>query len=258
MYWLGFSMNTVTLLALSLVIGLLVDDAIVEVENIVRHLRSGKPPLQAAMDAATEIGLAVIATSMTLVAVFLPTAMMGGIPGLIFKQFGWTAVVAVLASLAVARVITPMLAARFLTPHKGEPEKSRMLDWYLGVAAWALQHRRFVMIAATGFFLGSLALVLLLPTSFITASDRSQTQLTVEIAPGSTLEETRRTVVDKVLAITRNDSGNPPGVRIHRRRWRRHGHEPTRQRRQRTGRPAQGVADDQPGAASASAIAPRR
>lgn len=202
MYWLGFSMNTVTLLALSLVIGLLVDDAIVEVENIVRHLRNGKPPLQAAMDAATEIGLAVIATSMTLVAVFLPTAMMSGIPGLIFKQFGWTAVVAVLASLTVARLLTPMLAARFLTQHKGEPEKSRLLDWYVGVAAWSLEHRRFVMIASTVFFLGSLALVSLLPTSFMSASDRSQTRLSIEIAPGSTLEETRR-VVDQVLAITK-------------------------------------------------------
>jgi len=202
MYWLGFSMNTVTLLALSLVIGLLVDDAIVEVENIVRHLRGGKAPRQAAMDAATEIGLAVIATSMTLVAVFLPTAMMGGIPGLIFKQFGWTAVVAVLVSLAVARLLTPMLAARLLTAHHGEPEKSRILEWYLGVAAWSLRHRRLVMIGSTVFFLGSLALVLLLPTSFISASDRSQTQLNLEIAPGSTLDDTRR-VVEQVLAITR-------------------------------------------------------
>ncbi|HET6474187.1 MAG TPA: efflux RND transporter permease subunit [Pseudomonadales bacterium] len=202
MYWLGFSMNTVTLLALSLVIGLLVDDAIVEVENIVRHLRNGKPPVQAAMDAATEIGLAVIATSMTLVAVFLPTAMMGGIPGLIFKQFGWTAVVAVLASLTVARLITPMLAARFLSHHEGEPEKSRLLDGYLKLAAWSLHHRRFVMIAATLFFLASVALVKFLPTSFLSASDRSQTQLTVEIAPGSTLAETRK-VVDQVLDITR-------------------------------------------------------
>ncbi|HEY6598398.1 MAG TPA: efflux RND transporter permease subunit, partial [Pseudomonadales bacterium] len=202
MYWLGFSMNTVTMLALSLVIGLLVDDAIVEVENIVRHVRGGKPPRQAAMDAATEIGLAVIATSMTLVAVFLPTAMMGGIPGLIFKQFGWTAVFAVLLSLAVARLITPMLAARFLNPHQGEPEQSRLLDWYLKSAAWALNHRPLVMVAATGIFIGSLALSLLLPNSFMTAQDRSQTQLTVEIAPGSTLDDTRR-VVDQVLAITK-------------------------------------------------------
>ena len=92
MYLLGFTLNMVTLLALSLVVGILVDDAIVEVENIVRHLRMGKTPLQAAMEAADEIGLAVIATTFTLVAVFLPTAFMSGIAGKFFKQFGWTAV----------------------------------------------------------------------------------------------------------------------------------------------------------------------
>jgi len=107
MNYLGFSINVVTLLALSLVIGILVDDAIVEVENIERHLRMGKPPLQAAMEAADEIGLAVIATTFTLIAVFLPTAFMSGIPGKFFKQFGWTASLAVFASLVVARVLTP-------------------------------------------------------------------------------------------------------------------------------------------------------
>ena len=99
MAYLGFSINTVTLLALSLVIGVLVDDAIVEVENIERHLQMGKTPFQAAMEAADEIGLAVIATTFTLVAVFLPTAFMAGIPGKFFKQFGWTAALAVMASL---------------------------------------------------------------------------------------------------------------------------------------------------------------
>ena len=114
MAYLGFSINVVTLLALSLVIGVLVDDAIVEVENIVRHLRMGKTPYQAAMDAADEIGLAVIATTFTLIAVFLPTAFMSGIPGKFFKQFGWTASLAVFASLVVARVLTPMMAAYML------------------------------------------------------------------------------------------------------------------------------------------------
>eukprot|EP01036_Dinobryon_divergens_P061644 gene61644-biopygen13432 len=116
MNYLGFSINVVTLLALSLVIGILVDDAIVEVENIVRHLRMGKTPYQAAMEAADEIGLAVIATTFALVAVFLPTAFMGGVPGLFFKQFGWTAVLAILASLVVARLLTPMMAAYLLKP----------------------------------------------------------------------------------------------------------------------------------------------
>ncbi|MWT46745.1 MMPL family transporter, partial [Escherichia coli] len=107
MQLLDFTLNGITLLALTLVVGILVDDAIVEVENIVRHLRNGKKPLEAAMEAAQEIGLAVVATSLTLVAVFLPTAFMGGISGKFFKQFGWTASLAVLASLLVARLLTP-------------------------------------------------------------------------------------------------------------------------------------------------------
>ena len=201
MYFMGFTLNTITLMALSLVIGLLVDDAIVEIENIVRHLRDGKSPLDAARDAVTEIGLAVIATTFTLVAVFLPTAMMPGIPGLFFKQFGWTAVFAVLASLAVARVITPMLAARFLTAHVGPPEKSRLLDAYLVIAAWSLRHRHTVMIGATVFFFGSMILASSIQQSFMTSSDRGQTFLGVELAPGSTLQETRATV-DQVVALT--------------------------------------------------------
>ena len=124
MHLLGFSINVVTLLALSLVVGILVDDAIVEVENIVRHLRMGKSPYQAAMEAADEIGLAVIATTFTLIAVFLPTAFMSGVAGKFFKQFGWTASLAVFASLVVARVLTPMMAAYLLKPivsHEGDP-----------------------------------------------------------------------------------------------------------------------------------------
>ena len=117
MLWLGFSLNILTLLAMALVVGILVDDAIVEIENIVRHLRMGKPPFQAAMEAADEIGLAVIATTFTLVAVFLPTAFMGGVPGKFFVQFGVTAAVAVVASLLVARLLTPMMAAYFLKAH---------------------------------------------------------------------------------------------------------------------------------------------
>jgi hypothetical protein len=127
MYLLGFSVNVMTLLALSLVIGILVDDAIVEVENIVRHLRMGKTPFQAAMEAADEIGLAVIATTFTLIAVFLPTAFMSGIAGKFFKQFGWTAALAVFASLVVARVLTPMMAAYILKPAVGAEKEPAWL-----------------------------------------------------------------------------------------------------------------------------------
>jgi multidrug efflux pump subunit AcrB len=124
MYYFDFSLNTLTLLALALVVGILVDDAIVEIENIVRHLRMGKTPIEAATEAADEIGLAVIATTFTLVAVFLPTAFMGGVPGKFFKQFGITAAVSVLASLLVARLLTPMMAAYF----EAEPRRAAGAD----------------------------------------------------------------------------------------------------------------------------------
>ena len=114
MQWLGYSLNTLTLLALAVVTGVLVDDAIVEVENIERHVEMGKPIVQAATDAVTEIALPVIATTLTLVAIFLPPAQMSGVPGLFFEQFGWTAVVAVLMSLLVARLLTPMMAVAML------------------------------------------------------------------------------------------------------------------------------------------------
>jgi hypothetical protein len=125
----------VTLLALSLVVGILVDDAIVEIENIVRHLRMGKTPYQAAMEAADEIGLAVIATTFTLIAVFLPTAFMSGMPGKFFKQFGWTAALAVFASLVVARMLTPMMAAYLLRRRKPPPAPDRA--WMRYELHWA-------------------------------------------------------------------------------------------------------------------------
>ena len=111
MQWMGFTLNIVTLLSLSLVVGVLVDDAIVEIENIVRHMAQGKEPLVAAREAADEIGLPVIATTFTLIAVFLPTAFMPGLAGKFFVQFGWTSPVAVFFSLAVARMLTPMMGA---------------------------------------------------------------------------------------------------------------------------------------------------
>ena len=191
MAWLGFSINVVTLLALSLVIGILVDDAIVEVENIVRHLRMGKSPYQAAMEAADEIGLAVIATTFTLIAVFLPTAFMSGIAGKFFKQFGWTASLAVFASLVVARMLTPMMAAYMLKPLVGAEREPRWLSGYMRMAQWCLRHRLVTFGAATAFFIGSLALIPLLPTGFIPPDDNSQTQVYVELPPGATLAQTR-------------------------------------------------------------------
>ena len=191
MSWFGYTINTVTLLSLALVVGVLVDDAIVEIENIARHLQMGKTPMQAAFEAADEIGMAVIATTFTLVAVFLPTAFMGGVPGLFFKQFGWTAAVAVLSSLVVARLLTPMMSAYLLKPAKHtQPEDGWLMRTYLGVMRWCLRYRWVTAIASALFFVASLSLVPLLPTGFIPPADRGQTQITVELPPGSTLAET--------------------------------------------------------------------
>lgn len=190
-----FSLNKVTLLALSLVVGILVDDAIVEVENIARHLRMGKTPYQAAMEAADEIGLAVIATTFTLVAVFLPTAFMGGIPGKIFRQFGVTASVAVLASLLVARLLTPMMAAYLLTATNQAQRDGTLMGRYLEWARRALTRRKLVVAAAGAFFVLSLALIPFLPTGFLPAQDQAQTRISLTLAPGSTLADT--TVVSR-------------------------------------------------------------
>ena len=204
---LGFSLNIISLLALSLVIGILVDDAIVEVENIVRHLRMGKTPYQAAMEAADEIGLAVVATTFTLVAVFLPTAFMSGIAGKFFKQFGWTAALAVTASLVVARVLTPMMAAYILKPIVGDHKEPGWLTIYMRAAAWCLHHRVVTMVMATLFFVGSLLLIPLLPTGFIPPDDNSQTQVYLELQPGSTLQQTEaaaeqaRRLISKVAHV---------------------------------------------------------
>jgi len=193
MYLLGFSINVVTLLALSLVIGILVDDAIVEVENIVRHLKMGKTPYQAAMEAADEIGLAVVATTFTLIAVFLPTAFMSGVAGKFFKQFGWTAALAVFASLVVARVLTPMMAAYLLKPIvvRHDEQDPRWMRIYMRAVNWSMRHRVATMVMSTLFFVGSVALIPLLPTGFIPPDDNSQTQVYLELPPGSTLAQTR-------------------------------------------------------------------
>ena len=190
MYFMGFTLNVVTLLSMSLVVGILVDDAIVEIENIMRHLRMGKTPYQAAMEAADEIGLAVIATTFTLVAVFLPTAFMSGIAGKFFVQFGWTAAIAVFVSLVVARMLTPMMAAYLLKPPRREHPTPRWLEIYKGWAAYCLRHRVVTTLAALGVFVLSFLLVPLLPTGFIPPDDLSQTQVYLSLPPGSTFKET--------------------------------------------------------------------
>ncbi len=193
MYLADFSLNTVTLLALSLVVGILVDDAIVEIENIARHLQMGKPPKEAALEAADEIGLAVIATTLTLVAVFLPTAFMSGIPGLIFRQFGVTAAVAVLASLVVARLLTPMMAAYMMKAHPVEAKDGRIMRAYMAVVKTGLHHRKLTILGVCLFLGLSLSTIPMLSTGFLPPSDDAQTQVTLTLQPGSTLEQTDAT-----------------------------------------------------------------
>ncbi|VUD69320.1 Multidrug resistance protein MdtC [Thalassocella blandensis] len=190
MHLLGFTLNTVTLLSLSLVVGILVDDAIVEIENIMRHLRLGKTPLEAAMEAADEIGLAVIATTFTLISVFLPTAFMSGIAGKFFVQFGWTAAIAVFFSLVVARLLTPMMAAYFLKPPEQPEDTPFWMGFYEKAVTLCLAHRGLTTIAATVFFISGLWLASLLPAGFMPPDDVSQTQVTLTLPPGSTIQDT--------------------------------------------------------------------
>ncbi len=209
MYLMGFTLNVVTLLSMSLVVGILVDDAIVEIENIIRHLRMGKTPFQAAMEAADEIGLAVIATTFTLIAVFLPTAFMSGVAGKFFVQFGWTAAIAVFFSLVVARMLTPMMAAYLLKPPKRQHDTPRWLTLYERGVSWCLKHRLTTTVAATVFFFGSFALVPLLPTGFLPPDDLSQTQVYLSLPPGSTFKEALATA-EKARAIVEQN----PHVRM--------------------------------------------
>ena len=192
MEMMGFSMNLVSLLAVILVTGILVDDAIVEIENIVRHMKMGKSPYRASMEAADEIGLAVIAISLTIVAVFAPVSFMGGIAGQYFKQFGLVVAVAVLFSLLVARLVTPMLAAYFLRPHAHrEPKDGVLMRGYLGFLKATVRFRYLTLLAGIGVFALSIWAIKFLPTGFIPFPDEARFVVSMELPPGSTLDDTR-------------------------------------------------------------------
>ncbi|MEP7006430.1 MAG: efflux RND transporter permease subunit, partial [Sphingomonas bacterium] len=192
---LGFNLNQMTLLALSLVAGVLVDDAIVEIENIVRHMRMGKTAYQAAIDAADEIGLAVLATTMSIVAVFLPVGLMPGVSGQFFKNFGLTVVASVLMSLAVARLLTPMLAAYFLKA-KGQAShgEGRLMDLYMTVLKWTLRHRWSAVVGGVVSFALTIFLFTQLPMTFSPDQDEDASTALIEMVPGTTLNETKAVV----------------------------------------------------------------
>ena len=198
---LGFTLNTMSLLALGLVAGVLVDDAIVEIENIVRHMRMGKSAYQASIDAADEIGLAVVATTFSIVAVFLPVGLMPGVAGQYFKNFGLTVVASVLMSLAVARMITPMIAAYFLkSAGMAEHGEASWIDRYMKILRWSLGHRRWMMgIGAAALGL-TVALLIILPKQFFPDGNTDFSRVRIEMVPGTTLERTRE-VANEAAAI---------------------------------------------------------
>ncbi|PZU14525.1 MAG: ABC transporter permease [Sphingobium sp.] len=226
---MGFTLNSISLLALSLVAGVLVDDAIVEIENIVRHMRMGKSAYQASIDAADEIGLAVLATTMAIVAVFLPVALMPGLAGQFFISFGMTVVVSVLMSLAVARLITPMVAAYFLKAH-GETTHGEgwLMDRYMSVLRWSLEdrrakarrarggfrnriagiftdHRMWTLGAGVLAFVATIVAFATLPMTFQPTINTDFSQVKIETVPGSTLAQTTaitRKVADLLAADT--------------------------------------------------------
>ena len=226
---LDINLNGLSLLAMSLVAGVLVDDAIVEIENIVRHMRMGKSAYQAALDAADEIGLAVLATTMSIVAVFLPVALMPGISGQFFKAFGFTVVVSVLMSLLVARMITPLIAAYFLRSHGVQPHASgKAMEWYLRLLSWSLNtakshayalrnpgpwgklkslrfdHRLAMVVAGFAALVLTVGLIATLPMTFQPPINIDTSTVQVSLPPGATLEDTER-VIDRVAAIVSHD-----------------------------------------------------
>ncbi|WP_332679003.1 efflux RND transporter permease subunit, partial [Brevundimonas sp.] len=184
------SLNVVTLLALSLTVGILVDDAIVEIENIVRHMRDGKSPYHASMEAADEIGLAVVATTATILAVFAPVGFMPGIIGQFFKAFALAACVSVAFSLVVARTLTPLMAAYLLKHHKHEDADPFWMGTYLKSLRWSLANRWKVFGLGTVLFIGCGFLATKVPFEFSPSGDEGRAAFSVELPPGATLRQT--------------------------------------------------------------------
>ena len=219
---LGFSLNLVSFLAITLSTGILVDDAIVEIENIVRHMRMGKTPYRAALEAADEIGLAVIAISLTIIAIFAPASFMSGIAGQFFKQFGITVSVQVFFSLLAARFVTPVLAAYFLKDHPhDDPPPGRVLKSYTRLVTWSVKHYFITVLIGFGIFAASIWSITLLPQGFLPAQDTARSLLAMELPPGSQLAYTEK-VTEEIVARLRKrpeiksifvDGGRvPPGT----------------------------------------------
>ena len=236
MFALSFTLNMMSLLALSLAVGLLIDDAIVVIENIYRHMAQGETPIEAAKSASEEIGLAVMATTFTIVAVFVPVAFMPGIVGRFFYEFGITISAAVLVSLFVAFTLTPMLSSKWLRREDEALSKEgnilnkllyyfnhffeMMSSKYEKALRWSLTHRKTIVFGSIGIFMISFFLMGMLGSQFFPESDQSQFNVVVNASPGSSLEQTSL-ICEKVeatlrekpevkLVLTTIGSGNDP------------------------------------------------
>ena len=201
---LGFTLNGVSLLAISLVTGVLVDDAIVEIENIHRHMKLGKSAYDAAIEASAEIGMAVVATTLVICAVFTPVSFMGGIPGQYFRQFGLPVAMAAFFSLLVARLLTPLLAAYWLKPttRKEAHRSNHMLRRYGHLVEWTLRHRLRTLGIAAIVLVASFAMIPFNDSGLMPYQDMSQSQLTIELPRGTTLDETD-SVAQHVVTLLR-------------------------------------------------------
>ncbi|AXH63254.1 MULTISPECIES: efflux RND transporter permease subunit [Providencia] len=192
-----YSLNSITLLALTLVIGILVDDAIVEIENIQKYIERGERPYLAALKASDAIGFAIVAITLTIVAVFLPVSFIGGFVGQYFVPFGITVSAAVLSSLLVARLVTPLMAAYVLLPQKGAHEGVKTANWiarYTRFLSMTLKHRKFASMLAGGFLFGSVAITSFLPVGFMPDGDISVSQINIELPPGTPVEQTQKKI----------------------------------------------------------------
>ncbi len=202
-YFLGYSLNMVSLMAISLVTGVLVDDAIVEIENIHRHMAAAKKPYDAAMIAADEIGLAVVATTAVICAVFMPVSFMGGMSGQFFVQFGVTVAVAAFFSLVVARLLTPMVAAYLLrAPSHQTIEEGPWTQRYRRLVEWTLDHRGVTLCIAALSVALSFGMTPLLSIGYLPYEDYAQSTLTIELPRGSTLAQTDETA-QRMVSILR-------------------------------------------------------
>lgn len=210
---MGYTFNIMTMLALTLCIGLLIDDAIVVIENIYRHLEEGKPPMEAALDGAKEIALAVLATTLSIVAVFLPSAISGGMMGMILQEFGLTVVVAVLISLFVSFTLTPMLSSRMLGKQKtnffyrGIERVLNGIDrGYRSIIGFALNHPAVIVVLTMGVFAGTLYTTQFMTMEFFPSYDMARVNVTVKLPPGTALETTENKAAEIAQIISNNMS----------------------------------------------------